>query len=294
MKEQPEDTGFNPELIFEEGRVAGEELASSALRESIEGQLEGLGLEQDEIEALFDPAPRRKGKHRRGKIHCSKRQRETMPQICKDKAYDPAAKKHHNWARVSGHYRRTFDPAPLREEVRRGGRKAKDLLTKLTKNEMAVGGVAGVGTFLALYNTRAGVLKTSGAKLKDGSAVDGMLKAIQYDFEQFEANGGFSAIPDRLQAAWKPILGYGLGGLVVRNVVAEYVPKNYKKLAVVIGDVMMGIAGGYTLKAGIDEADSKTIQRANTNAGAIRVVSPSAPAPAPIMNAPAYGVVNRY
>lgn len=314
MKERDVDDGvFDPETIFEEGRIAGEELASSVLREQVSEQLAGIGLDKAEIEALFDPAPRKGKGHMRGKINCSKRQRETMPQICKgERVHDPAPKRtvrkyhpapdytgsHHSWQPVSGHYRRTFDPAPMREQVRetarRGSKKAKDLLTKLTKNEMAVGGVAAVGTFLALYQQRTGVLKAAGTKLKDGTTVGNLLQAIQYDFEQFSANGGIGAIPGRLQAAWKAILGFGLGGLATREFIADIVPRKYKKLAIVLGDVAMGIAGGYALKAVADLPDDKTVRQDGNGITVIRQPSPT-PTAVQQMNIPVkMGVVNPY
>ncbi len=291
------ETGFDPDEIFNEGAV----MATADLQEQMSGQLTDLGFTGDEIEALFDPAPR-KGKHgKHGKKCGTAKQVRAMPQIfgrvCAKGTHvrlnDPASRKmkrssyhnaardykgiHHTWQPVGAHSRRTFDPAS------KTSRKAKDLLSKLAKHEMAIGGVAAVGTFLALYNTRAGVLKAAGAKLKDGSAVDGMLKAIQYDYEQFTTNGGWTGASTRLQAAWKHVLGFGLGGILVNQVAADYVPSKYKKITRLIGTIMTGIGAGYAGKAILDLPDSATPPA--TNAGIRVIMKPGAPAPAaPIMN----------
>jgi len=93
MTEHEYETGLDPETIFNEGAATGQADLQNELSDRLQSE---LGLSGDEVEALFDPAPRKGKGRKRGKINCSAKQRATMPQICKGGAartFDPRRKK---------------------------------------------------------------------------------------------------------------------------------------------------------------------------------------------------------
>lgn len=105
---------------------------------------------------------------------------------------------------------------------------------------------AAAGSFILDYNTRAGVLKTAAAKLKNGTLVTDIFTAIMYDVENFDSNAAMG----RLQAK---VMDYGVpfvGGLVVKAV-GPSIPK-VGKYSGIAGDILMGLGAGKLVKAFLD------------------------------------------
>lgn len=216
MTDKSEETGLNPETIFNEGYSFGQVEADELLREQIADELVTQGeLSVDEAEELlFDPAPRRRGK-RRGKIHCSPRQRATMPQICigggksRRQSYDPAPRRY----RKRRGYRRTYDPAPVggyRAAAKRYYRKkggAKGLIAGLRP---LVGPAVLIGTVYQKYSERAVKLKAEN-KMLDGKLVDGWFMALMYDIKNRPTTSVMDRIKDNAGKIATPvILGVGV------------------------------------------------------------------------------------
>jgi hypothetical protein len=235
MTELNSEPGLNPDEIFDEGLQSGHEIATEELQEEIIDRLidEG-GFDPEEAEAFFDPAPRRGRGRRRGKIHCSARQRATMPQICKgngSRSYDPAPRRRHR--RRSP---RRYDPAPQRKVTARKGKKG--ILAKVRK--FALPGAA-VGTFLTAYMARATQLKSANAQL-DGKVVDGVYAAIMYDVKNFSTDAAMARLKDNAGEIVTPLIaGYAVKQIGILG--------KYSGLA---GDLLTGMGMGLAAKKVLD------------------------------------------
>lgn len=254
---EPEDieqTGFDPEQIFNEGRSLGQEESEELLREQLFEGLVANGMDPDEVEqALYDPAPRkhRRG-HKRGKVHCSAKQMAKMPQICKGsrskgRPYDPAPRKHHHYDKIPSHWRRTYDPAPVRQAARRYGKRAKGAIAGL--KPFVLPGVT-IGTFLMEYSKRASALKAAGTvNPKNGKPVTDIWSAIMYDIQNRPTTTFWSRFKDDAGV----IVGSAVAGLALPYV-AEMIPKGtkgkgtIKTVADVGGKALIGYGLGELIK----------------------------------------------
>jgi len=250
------ETGLDPEQIFNEGATA----ERSALQNELSDRLQSeLGLSGDEVEALFDPAPRRGRKGRkRGKINCSAKQRATMPQICKGGAartLDPRPKR-----RGSRHAARRYDPAPIRQTVRtyvakarknKYVKKAKSAGAKLMdKAQPYIPYAVGAGVLYSLYSTHLTELKAASAKNKDGTPVATLVDAVMYDINNWSTIGnGLTGASTRIQEHWKEILGGAVGGLVIQEASRG---TKYGKVGSIAGKSAMAIGAAYFIKALLD------------------------------------------
>ena len=250
-----EDTGLDPEMIY----IEGQNDLQAQLEERMQTE---LNMSPGEVQALFDPAPRR-GKGRRkggGKINCSAKQRATMPQICKGsgskksvRTFDPAPKSRRHKRRAS----RRYDPAPqsryvvIKQKARRGAKRAKTAGAKLfNKLEPYIPVGVGIGALYSLYNTHLTELKAAGKLNKDGTAVTTIIDAVMYDINNWTTVGnGMTGASTRLQDHWKEILGGVIGGLVVQEGTKGTKYSKYGKLA---GNSLMAIGGAYAVKAILD------------------------------------------
>lgn len=217
------EAGLDPEKIFNEGTIAGQ----SGLHEQLGGRLQAeLGLSPGEVEALFDPAPRR-GRGRKA-----------------SRKYDPAPRR--------GHKARRYDPAPSRARQYVAKAKAGKILNKIMPY-IPVG--VGLVTFVSLYQTRADELKAAGKLNKDGTPVAGVVDAFMYDINNFSANGGMSSASDRLMASWKEILGGVGGGLAVKELSKN---TKYAKYGSLAGKSLVAIGAAYAGKAFFDPPINNT------------------------------------
>jgi len=257
MTEQYE-TGLDPEQIFNEGATA----ERSALQNELSDRLQSeLGLSGDEVEALFDPAPRRGKGRRKGKRCGTAKQHRAMPQIfssvCSGKArsMDPRPKRRHK-----RHAARRYDPAPLRETVRntmqrvrrnKHVKRAKSAGAKLMdKAQPYIPYAVGAGVLYSLYSTHLNELKAASAKNKDGTPVTTLVDAVMYDINNWSTIGnGLTGASTRIQEHWKEILGGAVGGLVIQEASRG---TKYGKVGSIAGKSAMAIGAAYLIKALLD------------------------------------------
>lgn len=270
-----EHLDIDPGTIFEEGAASG----VAEFQEQLEEQLAAEGMTQEEIEAFFDPAPR-KGKRGHGKVkNCSAKQWKKMPQVCSgNRRYDPAPRSktmkrtayhnsasdymrvHHNWRPVTAHSRRTYDPAPVKHH-----KKAKGLIAGL-KDLVLPGAV--IATVYSKYVERATALKAAGAIL-DGKLVDGVFAALQYDLK----NRPTSSIMDRMKTNASKILTPAILGVGVK-----YAAKKVKlhpkvnQVASMGGDGLIGNAIGTIISTILDPPNPSPVNNLGNNLGNIRLV----------------------
>lgn len=168
------ETGIDPEDYFSEGFAAGQEAVSDELREQIAEQLSGEGFDPDDIEeALYDPAPRRRGRKHRG----TRRMR---------RAYDPAPRRRSR--KGKGRRMRTYAQTTGKNGYRR---RAKGMLGKL--KQYAMPGAAGV-TFFAAYSLRAKQLNMS------------LMDAIMYDVKNFDSTAAMKRVQDNAGEIATPLI----------------------------------------------------------------------------------------
>lgn len=256
-----EETGLDPEHIFNEGQVAGQ----LDLQEQLGARLQDeLGLSPEETQALFDPAPRRGRKGKRGKVNCSAKQMAKMPQICKGVKSIRRAKS----GRTS--VGRTYDPAPrnpgrVARVTNRVRRRASGMVNRvLPYVPLAVG----AGTFYSLYSTRATDLKAAGKLNKDGTPVDGVVDAIMYDINNYTANGGTTGSIDRLKDELPGIIIPLIAGFAVS---AGTRGTRYSKYGNVANKSLVAYAAAVAGKAILDPPLSNT--RARSPAAQVQVTS---------------------
>lgn len=233
MKGEPEDTGFDPETVFDEGRSVGQSEADEQLREQIAEQLvfQG-GFDADEVEELLFSdgtdvyAPRRGRRYRgghKGKRRCSAKQWAKMPQICRGQG---GAK-----VRTARHPVMVYDTAPRRGRYRAaakryyGGAKKR---AKAEKTNLLFAGGAALTALYMKYSKRAADLKKADAQL-DGKPVDGIWKALMYDLK----NRPVTPFMDRLEANSTEIFAPLIGGIA-----APYVVSMIPKVPTMVKDVV--------------------------------------------------------
>jgi hypothetical protein len=249
-----DELDFDPENIFEEGRSLGQEETDEAIREQLASDLISAGQDVDEVEALlFDPAPRRKGSRKRGKINCSPRQRATMPQICKGsrsrRKYAPARPMSHRFNPVSGSY---YDPAPRRSVTakRTGGKRpAKGLIAGLKPLVLPA---ATLATIYMKYTDRATKLTAAGALNKDGTPVKGVFDAIMYDLQ----NRPTTKVIDRVKAQAGSIVAPALIGVATQYTTKKIKMNGKLKQAANLGaEGLIGMGIGNLINAILDPPD---------------------------------------
>jgi len=249
--DRQDEIGFDPEQIFNEGTIAGQADLQAQLRDRLQAE---LNLSQDEVEALFDPAPRRHRRgHKRGKINCSAKQRATMPQICKGASSGRKTRRHARRSAV-----RTYDPAPSKtmQTVRRAGSRVKRRASGVVNKVLPyVPLIVGAGTFYSLYSTRATDLKAAGKLNKDGTPVDGVIDAIMYDINNYSVpitsggGGGTAGSIERVKGELPSIIGSLIGGFAIS---AATKGTKYSKYGDVANKSLMAYAAAVTGKAILD------------------------------------------
>jgi len=250
-----ENTGLDPEITFNEGVAAGQFNLQAQLEERMQTE---LNMSPEEVQALFDPAPRI-GKGRKGKRCGTAKQHAKMPQMFPTVCDGKSPRKARGERRQSA---RRYDPAPLRQNVtrevtvtkeraRKAGRKARSAGTKLyNKVEPYIPVGVGIGALYSLYNTHLTELKTAGKQNKDGTPVATIIDAVMYDINNWSTIGnGMTGASTRLQEHWKEILGGVLGGLVVQE---GSKGTKYSRAGKVAGKSLMAIGGAYAIKAILD------------------------------------------
>jgi len=250
MTTEPEITGeLNPDNEID-GLETAYDIASQEIQEQTQDLMEEQGYDPDEIEALFDPAPRRH--HRRH------HRRQTHRQV----AYDPAPRRRSRRRETTGKKRRSS---------KRGSGIKKSIGGLLNY----AGIIAGSTKFYLDYSARATTLKTAGSLLKDGTPVDGILKAIQYDMENFNSTDAMA----RVKTAAPTIVGEAVVGYIAKTSKVNSMLKGYGQP---LGDAAYGVAGATLLKAFLDppvgqpqvarrtviQAQATQVQNAQVTAGA--------------------------
>lgn len=254
---KPEDTGFDPETTFNEGRELGQNEAEAALREEIYEMAES-GMQPDEIEeALFSGdtdiyKPRRRG----GKRKCSAKQWAKMPQICRGGGGGRRGR--------GRHPAMVYDPAPRggyraaakRYYKKKGG--AKGLIAGL-RPLILPGSV--VATVYDKYTERAVALKAAGAMNKDGTPVDGVFQALMYDIQ----NRPVTSVMDRMKTNASEIITPAILGVGLK-----YGAKKVKlhpkinQVASMGGDALIGVAIGKVISTWLDPPNNAPIKHATT------------------------------
>lgn len=283
MTGKQEDTGFDPETVFNEGRELGINEAEAALREQIEEMAEA-GLQPDEIEqALFSGdtdiyKPRRRGARRggRGKRKCSAKQWAKMPQICRGSGHGGGRRRTRSRSVRAPAY--VYDPAPRGGYRAAAGRYYGSAKRYYKKRGGAKGLVAGLrplilpGSVLATvygkYQDRAKALKAAGAKNKDGTPVDGVFQALMYDIQ----NRPTTSVMDRMKKNASEIFTPALMGVGLK-----YGAKKVKlhpkvnQVASMGGDALIGVAIGKVISTFLDPPNIP----APTRQPAIQVIQPA-------------------
>ena len=209
---EPEITGeLNPDNEFD-GLEVAYDIASQETQEQIQDLMEEQGYDPDEIEALFDPAPRRQ------------RRRQRRRQV----AYDPAPRRRSRRRETTGKKRRSS---------KRGSGIKKSIGGLLNY----AGIIAGGAKFLMDYNTRAKALGTNPATSKPHT----ILTAIEFDMNHMD----LAAAATRIQTAAPTIIGEAIGGYILKTPKVNSMAKGYGKPA---GDALYGIAAATFLKAFLD------------------------------------------
>lgn len=232
------------EIAFEEG-VQYQLNADAEHREQTIDQLIDAGLDPEEVEALFDPAPRRGKGRRGGKRKCSAKQWAKMPQICRG---TKGAK-----VRTARHPVMVYDPAPRggyraaagRYYKKKGG--AKGLIAGLKPMVLPI---AILGTVYQKYTERATALKAAGAQIgTPPHLVDGVLDAFMYDLK----NRPTTSMMDRLKAKSGEIVTPAIIGMGLK-----YGAKKVKlhpkvnQVASIGGDAFIGAAIGKVISTILD------------------------------------------
>jgi len=216
MTTEPDITGeLNPDNEID-GLETAYDIASQETQEQIQDLMAEQGYDPDEIEALFDPAPRR---HRRRRHH--------RRQV----AYDPAPRRRSR-----------------RRQTQTTGRKKRRSSKRGSGIKKSIGGllnyagvIAGGAKFLMDYNTRAKALGTDPATSKPYT----ILTAIEFDMKHFDS----AAAMTRIQTAAPTIIGEAIGGYILKTPKVNSMAKGYGKPA---GDALYGIAAATFLKAFLD------------------------------------------
>lgn len=247
-----EETGLDPETIY----IEGQNDLQAQLEERMQNE---FNMIPGEVQALFDPAPRR-GKGRKGKRCGTAKQHAKMPQMFPTVC--ASGKSPRKAGRGKKQSARRYDPAPVRqnvtryvtvtkEKVRKGTKKAKSAGTKLfNKLEPYIPVGVGIGALYSLYNTHLTELKAAGKLNKDGTPVASIIDAVMYDINNWSTVGnGMTGASTRLQEHWKEILSGVLGGLVVQEGTKG---TKYSRTGKVAGRSLMAIGGAYAIKAILD------------------------------------------
>ena len=223
-EEQQLDQELNQPDSFNDGFEAAYDIAGQETQEQLEELEEQLiedGYDPDEVnELLYDPAPRKGGRRRK-----SRRGRKAR------RSYDPAPRRSKRRGRGRRGSRR-YDPAP--QYFVRAKKRAKGLLPKLRK--LAIPGAAGI-TFYAAYVKRATDLHAAGSIPENN-----VLKAIQYDVENFNATDAVSRVQKQAPAILTPVIG---GWAIKRSGILG-------KYSGIAGDILTGMGLGVGAKAILD------------------------------------------
>jgi len=189
------------------------DIASQETQEQIQDLMEEQGYDPDEIEALFDPAPRR---HRRRRHH--------RRQV----AYDPAPRRRARRHETTGKKRRSS---------KRGSGIKKSIGGLLNY----AGVIAFGGKFLMDYNARAKALGINPVTSKPYT----ILTAIEFDMKNFDS----AAAMTRVQAAAPMIIGEAVGGYILNTPKVNGMAKGYGKP---VGNALYGVAAATFIKAFLD------------------------------------------
>jgi len=245
---EPDITGeLNPDNEID-GLEVAYDIASQETQEQIQDLMEEQGYDPDEIEALFDPAPRR---HRRRRHH--RRQA----------AYDPAPRRRSR--------RRQSSTQTTGRKKRRSSKRGSGIKKSIGGLLNYAGVIAFGGKFLMDYNARAKALGTNPVT----STPYTILTAIEFDMKNFDS----AAAMTRIQTAAPTIIGEAIGGYILNTPKVNGMAKGYGKPA---GDALYGIAAATFLKAFLDppvgqpqvarrtviQAQATQIQNAQVTAGA--------------------------